>query len=305
MPSKKTLICVVGPTAIGKTSLAIAIAKAFSAEIISADSRQFYKEMKIGTAIPSPSELSEVTHHFIQTRSIFDSYSVGDFEKEAIELLDELFRLNDVVVMAGGSGLYLDAVVKGLDNFPKVSSKIREQLIQELNSKGIEVLQEELKSVDPIYFSNADINNPHRLIRALAIYRSSGKPMSSFLKGKERNRNFNAIYIGLQADREVIYDRINKRVDLMIEEGLVAEAKELYKFKELNALQTVGYRELFQYFEDVISEETAIEEIKKNTRRFAKRQGTWFRKNEDIHWFEHTTSPSEIINFIKEKNALN
>lgn len=304
MPSKKTLICVVGPTAIGKTSMAIAIAKAFATEIISADSRQFYKEMKIGTAVPSPSELAEVTHHFIQSRSIFDSYSVGNFEKETINLLDELFLLNDVVVMVGGSGLYMDAVVKGLDIFPEVNANIRAQLNEELRSNGIEALQNELKSADPNYFLNADINNPHRLIRALEIYRSSGKPMSSFLKRKGLKRNFKAVYIGLRAEREIIYERINKRVDLMIDEGLIVEAKKLYQHKELNALQTVGYRELFEYFEDVISLEEAIEEIKKNTRRFSKRQGTWFRKNEDIHWFEHTTSPSEIINYIKEKNAL-
>jgi len=299
--TKPLLICVVGPTAIGKTSLAIAIAKAFSTEILSADSRQFYKEMKIGTAVPSSEELAAVTHHFIQNKSIFDNYSVGDFEKEALLLLDRLFLKHKVVVMVGGSGLYVDAVVKGLDVFPEVTKGIREQLNLELDLNGIEFLQKELEEVDPDYFQKADIHNPHRVIRALEIFRSTNKPFSSYLKNKNNKRSFDTIYIGLTAEREIIYDRINQRVDIMIAEGLLDEANKLLPNKTLNALQTVGYRELFQHFEGTLSREEAIAEIKKNTRRFAKRQGTWFRKNEDIHWFDYAKDPSEIVTFIKQK----
>ena len=305
MISKKPLlICVVGPTSIGKTTLAIEITKAFSTEIISADSRQFYKEMKIGTAVPSSEELAAVPHHFIQNKSIFDDYSVGDFEKEALLKLDELFKKHPVLVMVGGSGLYVDAVVNGLDSFPEVASEIREQLNDELLANGIESLQKELKEVDPVYFHKADIQNPHRVIRALEIYRSSGKPYTSFLKKTESDRPFETHYIGLTADRKLVYDRINQRVDLMIASGLIDEATSLRPHQELNALQTVGYRELFQYFEGKFTKEEAIEEIKKNTRRFAKRQGTWFRKNKQITWFDYATQPSEIIDTIKLKNAL-
>lgn len=302
MPSTKPLlICVVGPTAIGKTSLAIAISKAFTTEILSADSRQFYKEMQIGTAVPSSEELVEVKHHFIHNKSIHQSYSVGDFEKEALQLLEELFLKHSVVVMVGGSGLYVDAIVKGLDKFPNVASGIREQLNEELESNGIKTLQNELKEVDPDYFQKADIHNPHRVIRALEVFRSSGKPFTSFLKKEENNRSFKTLYIGLTAERELVYDRINQRVDIMIAEGLLEEVKSLLPNKGLNALQTVGYKELFKYFEGVLNKKEAIAEIKKNTRKFAKRQGTWFRKNELIHWFDYATIPSEIISFIKER----
>ena len=298
------LICVVGATAIGKTSLAVKLAQAFSTEIISADSRQFFKEMTIGTAVPSKQELSAAPHHFIQNKSIFEAYSVGDFERDAIALLENLFKKNQIVIMVGGSGLYVDAVVKGLDNFPKVPSEIREQLNLELNEKGLEALQNELRNADPVYFEKVDIQNPHRVIRALEIYRATGKPYSSFLKKENIQRDFNTLFIGLTVNREIIYERINHRVDTMIKEGLIDESKSLFQYKEENALQTVGYRELFEYFEGKISLEEAILEIKKNTRRFAKRQNTWFKKNEAIHWFDYDTEVSEIINFINEKNAL-
>ena len=305
MSSKKPLlICVVGATAIGKTSLAVKLAQAFSTEIISADSRQFFKEMTIGTAVPNKQELSAAPHHFIQNKSIFEAYSVGDFERDAIALLENLFKKNQIVIMVGGSGLYVDAVVKGLDNFPKVPSDIREQLNLELNEKGLEALQNELRNADPIYFEKVDIQNPHRVIRALEIYRATGKPYSSFLKKENTQRDFNTLFIGLTINREIIYERINHRVDTMIEEGLIDEAKSLFQYKEENALQTVGYRELFEYFEGKISLEEAISEIKKNTRRFAKRQNTWFKKNEAINWFDYDTQPNEIIDYIKEKNAL-
>ncbi len=305
MSSKKPLlICVVGPTAIGKTTLSIEIAKEFTTEIISADSRQFYKEMKIGTAVPSSEELAAVPHHFIQNKSIFDSFNVGDFEKEAVQKLEQLFNKYPVVVMVGGSGLYIDAVVKGLDSFPEVSSEVREQLNEELLSNGIEALQKELEEIDPVYFQKADVQNPHRVIRALEIFRSSGKPYTSFLKNKASNRPFETQFIGLNAGRELIYNRINKRVDLMVASGLIEEAKSLKANKGLNALQTVGYRELFQFFDGKMTKEESIEEIKKNTRRFAKRQGTWFRKNEKISWYDYTTKASDIISAIKIKNAL-
>ncbi len=304
MASKKPLlICVVGPTAIGKTSLAIKLAKTFSSEIISADSRQFFKEMAIGTAVPSKEELLEVPHHFIQNISIFDEYSVGDFERDALSKLKILFEKNDIVIMVGGSGLYVDAVVNGLDNFPEVPAEIREQLNKDLEEKGIATLQNELETGDPEYFKKVDIHNPHRLIRALEIYRATGKPYSSFLNQKNTKRDFETLFIGLTAPREKIYERINHRVDKMVAEGLIEEAKSLFPNREKNALQTVGYRELFAYFEGQLTKEDAISEIKKNTRRFAKRQNTWFKKNEAIHWFNFETDASEIIAFIKEKNA--
>lgn len=295
------LICVVGPTAIGKTAIAIEIAEAFSTVILSADSRQFYKEMSIGTAVPTAEELSRIKHFFIQNKSIYDSYSVGDFEKDALELLTQLFQEHSVIVMVGGSGLYIDAVVNGLDTFPEVAPEIRKQLNKEFNENGIEPLQKELERADREYYDEVDIQNAHRIIRALEIYRGTRIPFSKFLKKKSIIRGFDTIYIGLSADREIIYDRINRRVDRMMDEGLIEEARMLETAKELNALQTVGYKELFLFFNGEISLEKAIEEIKKNTRRFAKRQGTWFRKNPDIQWFDHDSAPSEIISFIKKK----
>lgn len=299
--NKPNLIVVVGPTAIGKTSLSIDLAKHFETEILSADSRQFFKEMSIGTAAPGTEELSQAPHHFIHHISIEDDYSVGDFEKEALARLDELFLKHQNVIMVGGSGLYVDAVTKGLDEFPKVDETIRHDLNLEYQQHGIEFLQERLKKLDPEYFSEADIQNPHRLIRALEICIGTGKPYSSFRKNKSASRFFNSIFIGLDADRQVVYDRINRRVDLMVEEGLVEEARNLYEKRDLNALNTVGYKELFKHFEGDWGLEKAIEEIKKNTRRFAKRQFTWFKKNEQITWFDHTKPSEEIISFLERK----
>ena len=299
-----TLICVVGPTAIGKTKLAIELANAFNTEIISADSRQFFKEMSIGTAVPSAEELTAATHHFIQNKTIFEPYNVGDFKTEALQLLDKLFTRKDVVIMVGGSGLYVDAVTKGLDDFPKIPLKIREQLNDELEKNGLDALQKELKEKDALYFKKVDIQNPHRVIRALEVIRTSGKPYSSFLNQEKKERPFKTVYIGLTADRKIIYDRINKRVDIMMEAGLLEEVKKLVPHKELNALQTVGYRELFDYLDGNSTLDEATSEIKKNTRRFAKRQNTWFKKNESINWFDYTVSASEIIETIKSKNAL-
>ena len=304
MSKKPLLICVVGATAIGKTSLSIALATAFNTEIISADSRQFYSSMNIGTAVPSAQELEAAPHHFIQHKSIFDSYNVGDFEREALLKLDTLFSKKSTAILVGGSGLYVDAVVNGLDHFPDIDKQIREALNTQLDTDGLAFLQQELKRVDPLYYKTMDTENPRRVIRALEIYRATGKPYSSFLKDRAANRNFKTLYIGLTAARPIVYQRINKRVDIMLENGLLEEVKQLRAHKDLNALQTVGYRELFQYFDGTLTLEKAVEEIKKNTRRFAKRQGTWFRKNQQIHWFDYTSKSDDIVRFIKEKNAL-
>ncbi|WP_338730856.1 tRNA (adenosine(37)-N6)-dimethylallyltransferase MiaA [Mangrovimonas cancribranchiae] len=299
MTKQKYLIAIVGPTAIGKTALSIKLAKHFNTEILSADSRQFFKEMQIGTAAPTPEELSKAKHHFIHNKSITDNYSVGAFEKDAISLLNNLFITKDVVVLVGGSGLYVDAVVNGLDDFPKVDTSIRETLNNTLKKDGLEKLQEQLKHVDLEAYNTIAIDNPHRVIRALEISLGTGKPYSSFLNQKNKNRNFNTIYIGLTADREIIYNRINKRVDIMVEEGLLNEVKTLHPHKTLNALNTVGYKELFKFLESEWTLDFAISEIKKNTRRFAKRQLTWYRKNPEIHWFDFETKPEIIFQTIE------
>ncbi|MBI6120600.1 tRNA (adenosine(37)-N6)-dimethylallyltransferase MiaA [Salegentibacter maritimus] len=295
------LLNIVGPTAIGKTSLAIELANRFATEIISADSRQFYKEMTIGTAVPSKEELEAAKHHFIQHISIQDTYNVGDFETEAIEKLDELFKERNIVIMVGGSGLYTKSVLEGLDYFPEVSSEIRKDLNLKFEKEGLTPLQNKLQELDPDYFKIVDIENPHRLIRALEVCISSQKPYSSYLNQPKKTRNFTAISIGLDADRNIIYDRINKRVDIMIKEGLMEEAKNLFQKRELNALNTVGYKELFAYLEGNQSLETAISEIKKNTRRFAKRQLTWFKKDKETNWFNYKTPVETIQNFIESK----
>ncbi|MCA0152781.1 tRNA (adenosine(37)-N6)-dimethylallyltransferase MiaA [Winogradskyella vincentii] len=297
----KTLISIIGPTAIGKTSLSVLIAKHFNTEIISADSRQFYKEMNIGTAVPSEDELNSAPHHFIQHKSIKEKYSVGDFEKDAIETINRIHKSNPVVVMVGGSGLYIDAATKGLDDFPNVDASIRENLNQQLKNKGLESLQNQLKELDGRSYDNITIDNPHRVIRALEICIGTGKPFSSFLTNKGKVREFKTIIIGLDAERELIYNRINQRVDIMIDNGLINEAKGLYQYRDLNALNTVGYKELFEFFDGNISLDIAISEIKKNTRRFAKRQLTWFRKNKEINWFDYTTNTNEIIDFLENE----
>jgi len=294
----KYLITVVGPTAIGKTAMAIQLAQHYNCEIISADSRQFFKEMAIGTAVPSSEELAAAKHHFIQNISIFDDYTVGDFEREAIAKLDALFKTNDYAVMVGGSGLYIDAVLKGFDDFPDIAPDIREQIRSRYEAEGITYLQEELKRLDPVHYENVAKENPQRMMRALEVCIGSGKPYSSFLNIKKNSRSFTPVIIGLEADRELMYSRINQRVDIMVQQGLIEEAKALYPNKHLNALQTVGYRELFSYFDGEWTQDFAIEEIKKNTRRFAKRQMTWFKRTNGTTWFDFTTPASDIINYI-------
>lgn len=300
----KYLISIVGPTAIGKTSLAVDAAQHFNTEIVSADSRQFFQEMSIGTAVPSKAELAAAKHHFIQHKSVEEHYSVGDFEREAVKRLKELFSSYKRVVMVGGSGLYIKAVTEGLDRFPEVDPEIRVKLNRELEERGISSLQEKLKDLDPVYYSEVDRENPHRLIRALEICLGTGRAFSSYRNQEKTPRSFKTIAVGLTADREVLYERINKRVDLMLQKGLLEEAKELYPKRGLNALNTVGYKELFQHFEGKCDLEGAVSEIKKNTRRFAKRQLTWFRKDPEIHWFDYTTPSREIIAFLEEKTSL-
>lgn len=298
---QKYLLSIVGPTAIGKTTLSIELAKHYTTEIISADSRQFFKEMQIGTAVPSKEELVQVKHHFIQHRSIIEDYNAGMFEQDAIKQLNSLFKQHDIVVMVGGSGLYTQAVTEGLDDFPKTNDGIRQDLINMLNEKGIEALQKQLKKLDVESYGKIDINNHQRLIRALEVTIGTKKPYSSYLGKRKSNRNFKVITIGLTADRATIYDRINKRVDLMIENGLVEEVRQLAPHKNRNALNTVGYKELFNYLDGKCSLEFAIAEIKKNTRRFAKRQLTWLRKKDGVIWFDNQQPIDEIIHHIDEE----
>jgi len=297
----KYLISIIGPTAIGKTALSIKLAKHFNTEIISADSRQFFKEMQIGTAAPSEEELAQAKHHFIHHKSIQDNYNVGAFEKDVLQKLETLFKTNDVIVMVGGSGLYINAVTKGLDDFPKVNSKIRETLNEALQTKGLAYLQEQLKQLDLTTYNTITIDNPHRVIRALEICIGSGKPYSSFLNQEKTKRNFKTITVGLTADREIIYNRINKRVDIMMQEGLLNEVKTLMPYQSLNALNTVGYKELFNYLNDEWALDFAVSEIKKNTRRFAKRQLTWFKRNENTLWFDYLKPVDEIIKVIEDE----
>ena len=299
--NQNTLITIVGPTAIGKTALSIQLANAFNASIISCDSRQFFKEMTIGTAVPEPKELAAAKHYFIQNRSVFDSYNVGEFERDTLEKLEALFKENPIQIMVGGSGLYVDAVLNGLDYFPEVAPEIREALLLKLEKEGIEVLQKQLKELDLETYKLIAIDNPHRIMRALEVCIGSGIPYSTFKNKPKKPRNFKSIKIGLNADREIIYNRINQRVDAMIDNGLIEEAKTLYAHKELNALQTVGYRELFSFFDGNFTKEFAISEIKKNSRRFAKRQLTWFKRDKNILWFDYLTDKLTIVSQISEK----
>lgn len=300
--SKKFLVVISGPTAIGKTAVAIEIAKHFKTEIISADSRQFFKEMSIGTAKPSKAELKKVKHHFIDTHSVKDDLDAGKFEVEAIKKIEKLFEKKDLVLMAGGSGMYVDAVTKGFDPLPEVSELLREELNATYKEKGIEVLQKLLFELDPKHFYVIDLNNPHRLIRALEICIGTGQPYSSFRKGEGKKRDFSIIKIGLNTDREKLYERINKRVDKMMKAGLLDEVKKLKKYRDLNALVTVGYKELFDHLDGNTDLKTAVDKIKQNSRNFAKRQLTWFKKDKETVWFE-PKDVKKIIAYIKEQCA--
>lgn len=297
---KPVLITVVGPTAIGKTELAIRLAQHFQTEIVSADSRQFFKEMSIGTAKPSAEELRAATHHFINSHHIQDAFSVGDFEKEGLKKIEEIFQKQGSAILVGGSGLYVNAITQGFDNLPKAPPELRESLNEKFAQEGIVALQERLKSLDPAYFEEVDIHNPQRLIRALEVCISTGKTFSEFRTHSTQKRPFQTIKIGLNLNRELLYHRINRRVDLMMEMGLLEEVKGLLPHRKLNALQTVGYQELFDYLDGQCSLADAVERIKQNTRRFAKRQLTWFRKDTEIRWFEPQQS-NEVIHFIEQE----
>nr|WP_317632548.1 tRNA (adenosine(37)-N6)-dimethylallyltransferase MiaA [uncultured Flavobacterium sp.] len=307
MPKQNFLITIVGPTAIGKTTLAIQLANYYNCEIISCDSRQFFKEMSIGTAVPSENELKQAKHHFIQNKSITENYTVGDFEIEALQLLDQLFQKNNIQILVGGSGLYVDAVLKGFDEFPDVDVSVRENLIEEYQNNGITFLQNKLQELDPKYYQFLSENNPQtlenpqRMMRFLEVTIGSGTPYSSFLGKRKNIRNFTPIIIGLDADREKMYQRINLRVDLMLQNGLLDEVKALEPSRHLNALQTVGYRELFDYLDQKSTLDFAVEEIKKNTRRFAKRQITWFKRTENTQWFDYLTPINNITTYINSK----
>ncbi len=303
MMQNKTLIVIAGPTAIGKTDLAIDLAKHFQTEIISADSRQFFREMEIGTAKPTKQQLSAIKHHFINSHAVNDAINVASFEKAALITIDNLFKTHNEVILAGGSGLYINAILNGFDELPEIDLEVRNLLNRQFEEKGIKALQNQLQQADPQYYKEVDIKNPQRIIRALEVFLSTGKPFSSFRTRKKIHRNFKVIKIALNTSRELLYQRINNRVDLMIQYGLVEEVRSLLPFKTLNALQTVGYAEIFDFLDEKISLEKAIEMIKQNTRRFAKRQLTWFNKDKEFTWFK-PEALSDIIDFIQNQKNL-
>jgi tRNA dimethylallyltransferase len=294
----KTLIVIVGPTAIGKTALAITVANYLNTEIISADSRQFFKEMEIGTAKPSKEELEAAPHHFINSHSIKDFFSTGDFEVSALKVIKDIFSRKDEAIMVGGSGLYINAVLNGLDELPETDLRIRKALNQRLKDEGLSSIQSELSVLDPEYYSIVDRCNPQRVIRGLEFVLSTGKKLSSFQSRTKKTRPFKVVKIGLNKDRSALYKQIDQRVDLMMEKGLLEEVKGLLAFRDYNALKTVGYAELFDYLDGQTSLEAAVDKLKQNTRRFAKRQLTWLRRDEEIKWFEPDQT-TEIIQYIK------
>ena len=296
---KRYLICIIGPTAVGKTSLSLRIASWLGAEVLSADSRQFYRELKIGTAKPSEHELSQIPHHLIDSLSIHDEYDVGLFEKESLKIIKELHLKDQFVVMVGGSGLFVNAVCEGLDEFPEVKEGMRDQLNVEFQKDGLEKLVQELLKADPEYAQIVDLKNPQRIIRALEVIRSTGHKFSSFRKSQKKPRPFEVIKIGLEMDREILYQRIDQRMDEMIEQGLFEEAKNLLPFKHLNALQTVGYQEIFPFLEGIYDYVEAVRLLKRNSRRYAKRQLTWFKKDSSVRWF-NPNKAEEIIRYLSE-----
>lgn len=297
MSSRKTLIVVVGPTAIGKTSLSIVLAQKYATEIVSADSRQFFIETEIGTAKPSQEDLQKVPHHFINSHSISSFFSTGDFEIAALDKLEELFRVHDVVIMVGGSGLYINAVCNGLDQLPATDLLIRESLNKMFLEEGINPIKSQLSTADPEYFAMVDQFNPQRMIRGLEFFLSTGEKLSSYLTHQKKERPFDIVKIGLNKERQALYQQINHRVDEMIEAGLLKEVESLVPYKDLNALHTVGYTELFDYLENKLTLEEAVDKIKQNTRRFAKRQITWFGKDKEIKWFEPNQT-FEVLDYL-------
>ncbi len=297
------LIIITGPTGIGKTKLSIDLAQHFSSEILSADSRQIYKEMKIGTAVPSDKELLTARHHFINHISIHDYYNVSKYEEEAISLIHKLHKNHNIVILTGGTGLYINAICKGIDKMPDPNPRIREALNKQVKENGIFCLQEELKILDIDYYKTVDLNNPARLIRALEICKQTGKTYSSFLKTKNKIRDFKTIKIALNTDREVLYNRINKRVHSMVKDGLIEEVKSLYPYRDLTAMKTVGYQELFAAFNGEYSTTEAIKKIQNSSRRYARKQISWIRRDAEYKWFE-PTQISDIIKYIDTKITL-
>jgi tRNA dimethylallyltransferase len=296
---KKNLIVIVGPTGIGKTDLSIDIAKSFDSEIISSDSRQIYREMAIGTAVPEQHHLDACKHNFIGTKSVSDYYNASMFEQEVLSFLEGYFVEHDYAVMVGGSMLYVDAVCKGIDYLPTVDPEIRAELMRRRDEEGIDALRAELRVVDREFYDQTDIKNPKRILKALEVFHMTGKPYSSFRTNTIKERPFNIIKIGLQRDREELYDRINRRVEIMMDDGLVDEAKSLLKFKDLNALNTVGYKEVFGYLQGEYPVEEAVRLIQRNTRHYAKKQMAWFKKDENTKWF-HPDNTHDIISYIKD-----
>ncbi|MEI6123404.1 MAG: tRNA (adenosine(37)-N6)-dimethylallyltransferase MiaA [Bacteroidota bacterium] len=294
----KYLLVVLGPTAVGKTALAIKLAHYFGTEIVSADSRQFFKELKIGTAIPLATELEMVAHHFIGNLTIQDSYNVSRFETEALAVIDRILSKKNVAILVGGSGLYINAVCQGIDEMPDADAPLRAQLNADFEQFGIEPLREKLKLLDPLYYSKTDMANHKRIIRALEVCLATGRPYSSFMTHQAKARNFIPIKIGIKREREELNARINRRVDLMIEQGLVAEAHQFLPLRHLNSLQTVGYRELFSYFDGKYTLDEAIDKIKVNSRRYAKKQMTWFAREKEINWFD-AAETNKIIDWVK------
>ena len=297
---KKILAVIVGPTGIGKTGTAILLAEHFQTQIISADSRQIYREMEMGTAVPSKEEQKKVKHHFIQTRSIHDYYNASMFEMEVLDLLEELFRKRDIVLLVGGSGLYVDVVCKGIDDIPAIDPEVRKSLSDQYKREGIESLRRQLKILDPAYYDKADLKNHKRILKALEISLMTGRPYSSFLTRETKERDFQILKIGLNRERKELYEIIDQRVDHMIRSGLVEEARKLFPYREINPLNTVGYKELFMHFKGEHSLEEAIGLIKRNSRRYAKRQISWFSRDKEITWF-HPDDKDEIIRLIESK----
>jgi len=296
--NNKTLLYITGPTAIGKSKISIFLAKKLNSEIISSDSRQFYKEMAIGTSVPSINDLKTVKHHFIQHKSILEDYSLGDFEKDCIKTINQKFKNHDLLIMTGGSGMYADSIIYGIDKFPEIDKKIRNNLISLFKKNGIKYLQKMLKENDPIYFSKIDLNNHQRIIRALEVSKFTGKPFSSFLGKKKAKRKFKTKILIIEEDRNKLYEKINNRVDLMIKNGLENEVKSLIRHQNKNSLQTVGYKEFFEFFNGKLTRNEAILKIKKNTRNYAKRQITWNKKYIDAIRVSSDFSINKILSLI-------
>ncbi len=294
--SRNRLLVIAGPTAVGKTDTAIRVAKSLQTEIISCDSRQMYRELRIGTAVPDAVQLAEVPHHFIGNLSIHDYYNVSMFEQESLALLDDLFQKHETVVMVGGSGLYIDALCRGIDDFPTVDPEVRKTVMNWFEQGDIEYLRRQLRLLDPVHYEKVDLRNHKRIMKAIEVSLQTGKPYSSFLTSQKRNRNFQIIKIGLNRPREELFDRINRRTLIMMEEGLLQEAESLYPYKKLNALNTVGYKELFGYMDGIYDLETAIGLIQRNTRHYAKRQLSWFSRDPETIWL-HPDDTEKIIEY--------